>query len=228
MSAERLSTIEEPKTPIDIQLLSAYKKGNAFLPQTNFGVVSYVGNVLLTQTEHALFDLVETRPDSTHIAAAVETMNARHARYGVRPFGAADVERIYMNGMRLTAQMICAMIGVHTLPESARKKQAVEFLLHPDGPRREVVRQVFEHITSQFHTPQPRYLAKQWREAIGRHDPTSVRNTQLGQLVNCVSTSWQDTNPAFDAPFWCGQVLGSSSTLAVVHFGQIPDTAFVA
>lgn len=223
MNAERFTPIEKPESSLEMQLLSAYKKGNALLPQTNFGVVSYVGEVMTAQAQQPLFDLLETVPDASLISDAAETMNARHARYGVRPFDATDVLRIYRSGVRLSLQMTCAMAGVHSFPKTSRQKQAVEFLLHPNSLRRQAIKRVFSHVTSQFDTPTARTFAKKWRSAIGCRADEQERNRHLSELVDHVRNSWYENGHEYDPPFWYGLERISGHPMAVVHFGQLPD-----
>jgi hypothetical protein len=203
-----------------LRLLRAHKQGNALFPQVNMGVVGLVGKEILDLGPESLTELFVEVPDMSAFEEVAKTMNARHARYGVRPFEAEDVLNVYKTGIRMSVSAVCQVMGLKILADNPRSLNAATHLLSGRSDEARAARLVFSHVADQLHGREVAAISRQYRQLVSKKAPQSVQNELIRDVVDHMRETWDMSGAPFAAPFWYMEELGDNASRGYVRFGQ--------
>ena len=216
---EHIPTLSDERSPA-LRLLRSHKQGNALFPQVNMGVVGLVGHEIFELKPESLSKLLEDTPDMCAFEEVAKTMNARHSKYGVRPFEAEDVSNVYRTGTRMSVLAIGHVMGLNIQLDNPRALNALTHLINSPSPEATAVRQVFSHIAHELQGCEVAKISRQYRQLVSEKVPQSVQNELVRGAIDHMCATWNKQNEGIVAPFWYMEELRNDAPRGYMKFGQ--------
>ncbi len=224
MSIEQLAPQERFNPVVAQELVTAYTRGNVLLPQTNLGVVTYVGERMLAQTEHSLLDLTTFEPDTGHLAQMTAAMNTTHVRHGIPELGADRLKSVFTASLGIAMHEFGTMVGITTVPPTRLSQGVVSDKLGPEKPARQVVSGVFSFVKDQFANEAVREQAQLWRTAVSQGQADRERNVHLRALADHLHEAWNAQERPFALPLQYTEVYGFDDRVrGLIVYTRLPD-----
>lgn len=207
-------------------MLRAFVRGNALLPQINMGVHISMGHELVQKPPESFIATTSELPYMDNVVVAA--MNAQHKRHGVRQFDEAPVRAIYSE---FYWDMLCnthiLMGRGKVLTEQSLRGMA--HLLQRDTPERQRVGQTYAYLYNAMQSPVAQELAGAYRGSYREDDRYGLEKNQLRhalvrELIESVVAGWPQEEYGYDAPFRYRNLAGDGRPGALV-FSPIHTSA---
>lgn len=224
MSVEHISVAERDSASVLQQLATAYTRGNALLPQTNLGVVTYMGERMLAHTEHSLLDVARLQPSEEQLTQMTAAMNAMHTHHRVPELDSERLRSVFVGSLDATLHEFGTMVGVATTPPIRLSQGIVSDMLEPAQSAREVVSGVFSFVKDQLATEPVQAHARQWREAVSDGKQDRDRNVFLHAIAQQMHKIWNAEGRPYPLPLRYAEVYGFDDRVrGLIVYERIPD-----